>query len=370
MKYPYLRPILPQPETWVPLLETSYAQRYFSNYGPLATRLEGRMTENYLIDGYSSTLVTSNTLGIQAVLNALEVYDRYVILPDFTFSGTLQAVIAAGGKPIVCDVLKETSELDPKSVKAALEKYDDVAAIMHVRCYGFVNDVTPLKKICKAHDIPLVIDAAAALSKPDEQTFGSEYGEIEIFSLHATKVFAIGEGGLIAAPDHISERIRRSVNFGFQSDRTFHDGTNAKMDEFRAAIGFGTLDLIDGIVDNRQKHAALYLELFEGNDFVELFEMPELASWSCFPILVPESNREKCITVFADQGVEVKKYYWPSLSAGYQGRAKLEIMPVDTSLSLQNSVMCLPIYSESPDDFWPGLSQAVRKSLQLLDTTR
>jgi len=308
MKYPYLRPILPEPETWVPLLQTSYAQRYFSNFGPITTRLEGRMTENYLMEGYKSTLVTSNTIGIQATLNALEVYGRYVILPDFTFSGTLQAVIAAGGKPIICDVLKETSELDVQSVEAALEKFDDVAAVIHVRCYGFVNDITPLKKLCNAQDIPLVVDAAAALSKPSDHKFGSKYGEIEIFSLHATKVFAIGEGGL-----SIYERIRRSVNFGFQSDRTFHDGTNAKMDEFRAAIGFGTLDIIEGIVENRQKHAAHYLELFSGHDFVKLFDMPKKASWSCFPILIPNSNREKCITVFADQGVEVKKYYWPSL---------------------------------------------------------
>jgi len=49
---------------------------------------------------------------MQAVLTALNVRGRYVILPDFTFPATLHAVIAAGGKPLICDVSLETGELD------------------------------------------------------------------------------------------------------------------------------------------------------------------------------------------------------------------------------------------------------------------
>ncbi len=366
MKYPYMRPVLPKPESWLPILQTSYDQHYFSNFGPLATQFEKQLAENYLTDGYRATLATSNTLGLQAVLTALDIRGRYVILPDFTFPATLHAVIAAGGKPIICDVLKETGELDPASVKQALSKYGDVAAIIYVRCYGFINDITPFRSICEAHDLLLIVDAAASLAKPSDQSFGSEAGEIEVFSLHATKVFATGEGGVIAAPEAISDKIRRTINFGFNEDRTFHDGINAKMDEYRAAIGLSMLDQIGKIVEHRQSHAAAYKSLVEKYDFIRTFDVDETSAWSCFPIFVPEDHRETCIAFLAEAGVGTKKYYAPGLADGYVGQVALEIVSVENSRYLQNSVLCLPIYSEPIETFWEGLSEAIETSLQKL----
>ena len=75
---------------------------------------------------------------------------------------------------------------------------------MHVRPFGLVRDISPIRDVCIKHDLPLVIDAAAGLGAPsDGAHFGSDYGEIEVFSLHATKVFAVGEGGFIGAPSSI-----------------------------------------------------------------------------------------------------------------------------------------------------------------------
>ena len=362
-KFPYLRPVLPQPEKWVPYLKESYDQHYFSNFGPLASKFQDSLAEQYLNETYEATVVASNTLGMQAVLTALNVRGRYVILPDFTFPATLHAIIAAGGKPLICDVSSETGELDLQSVSQALSRYKDVAAIIHVRCFGFVQDVTSLKALCKTEDIALVIDAAAALAKPKDQIFGSKYEEIEVFSLHATKVFAVGEGGFIAAPEAFSSRLRSAINFGFQSDRSFKDGTNAKMDEFRAAIGLSMLDHVEEIVSHRQHHAALYRAFFQNRDGFKGFDVPDHSSWPCFPICVDKGVRDKIVKTLSDHNIEVKIYYRPGLIDGYQGRYPIEALEVETSQALQNTIICLPIYSEAVELFWPELEIALEKAL-------
>lgn len=366
MKFPFLRPVLPEPEKWVELLSLSYEKRYFSNFGPLATKLEISLADAYLAPNYSAIGVTSNTLGQMAVLQALDVRGKYVVLPDFTFAGTLQAVLGAGGKPVICDVTPETGELCPNSLKTALSKYDDVAVVIYVRCFGFVNDVSSVKEICKSAGVQLMIDAAASLADPKDQKFGSEDGEIEVFSLHATKVFAIGEGGMIAAPNEIKDKIRRAVNFGINPDRTYGDGTNAKIDEFRSAIGLSMLDLIPTLVDFRQQHAERYIELLDEIDGVEILDMPRKASWSCFPILLSVNSREKSSAVFSDHGIEVKKYYWPGLLSAYQGSSHLETVGTPISNDIQDKVLCLPVYSEPLSDFWPNLEVSTRSALELL----
>jgi len=367
MKYPFLRPVLPPPDKWVPLLESSYDSRYFSNFGNLSSQFEARLAKSYFAKDYQATVVTSNTLGQQAVLQSLEVKDKYVILPDFTFAATLQAVIAAGGKPLICDVSPDTGELCPDSLRKTLAAYDDVKAVIHVRCYGFVQDISEIREICRINDIQLIVDAAAALADPADQSFGSADGEIEIFSLHATKVFAIGEGGVIAAPKEKMARIRQSVNFGFMPDRTYFDGTNAKLDEFRSAIGLCMMDMMPDLVGQRQRHAALYQDLLRKYDNVRFLPYPSGPSWSCFPVKLSGARPPNTVEIFNEAGVDIKTFYGPGCMRGYIGQTLLTTLGVTASEQLQEKIICLPVYSDLIDETWPGLAKAVETAFRALE---
>ncbi|MGR3733555.1 DegT/DnrJ/EryC1/StrS family aminotransferase [Pseudophaeobacter sp.] len=81
--------------------------------------------------------------------------------------------------------------------------------MIHVRPFGLRRDLEPTRAVCRAQGVPHMVDAAAGLGNPENAPrFGSEDGELEVFSLHATKVFEIGEGGFIAAPEAILDRIK------------------------------------------------------------------------------------------------------------------------------------------------------------------
>ena len=63
-------------------------------------------------------------------------------------------------------------------------------------------------------------------------------------SLHATKVFGVGEGGLILCRDsELLRRCGRALNFGFDGSRdALTTGFNGKMSEYHAAVGLAALD--------------------------------------------------------------------------------------------------------------------------------
>ncbi|MEL6569301.1 MAG: DegT/DnrJ/EryC1/StrS family aminotransferase [Pseudomonadota bacterium] len=360
MLFPYLKPVIPPPEAWVPHLEASYKAKFFSNFGPLAVRLAEQMSETYLHPSYEGVLCSSNTAGLLAALNAIDVYGKKVILPDFTFAATPQAIFAAGATPVVCDIDPMIWELCPKSLAAALDQHPDVAAVIHVRPFGFVRDISATREICASRDLPLIVDAAAGLGKTDtDHRFGSDHGEIEVFSLHATKVFAIGEGGFVGAPPDMIAKIRRAMNFGFNRDRTYEDGLNGKIDEFRAAIGLSTIEMINGWIDVRRQHAEFYDAYFEALPQHKLIQSPGNSPWAQYPVLFDKDIDNAAIGVFADLGIEIKKYYWPGVNNAYRGRRPIEAMPLPVSESLQNRFACLPIYS----DFKPELGSIMRPRL-------
>ena len=367
MRFPFLRPDLPRPNEWVHFLEPAYDNRYFSNFGGLANRLASLMASAYLSPGYEGLLCSSNTAGLTAVLQALGVTGRKVALPDFTFAATPQAVFAAGATPVVCDVNPATWELSVDSLRSALVAHPDIAVVVHVRPFGLIRDISEIRMVCAEYGLPLLVDAAAGLGAPSDATcFGSDLGEIEVFSLHATKVFAVGEGGFIAAPSPMIQKIKAAMNFGFNADRTYDEGLNAKFDEFHAAIGLAMLAKMDAIVPIRRSHASLYESMFEDSAECQSAGSPGLTPWSTYPVVFNQPVTKQMLGAFADSGIEIKKYYWPGVRRGYVGKRQMHAVDLTHSLAIQDCCACFPIYSDFSNDSAFILEQAVTKTLSTL----
>ena len=92
-----------------------------------------------------------------------------------------------------------------------------------------------------------MVDAAASLGNCGLLTSWLGDEKAVVFSLHATKVLAAGEGGLVVALDHDwAGEIRRWINFGFDANRVASIvGANAKMSEYSAAVALASLDGIE-----------------------------------------------------------------------------------------------------------------------------
>jgi dTDP-4-amino-4,6-dideoxygalactose transaminase len=247
-RIPLLVPDMPSAEELLPWLKRIDESRWYSNFGPLCLELEGRLTTMFderNQDAVHLTTVSNATLGLELALMALDLEPgARVLVPALTFVATATAVARAGLVPVMADVDADSWLLTPAIAEAACSRMK-IAAVMPVATFGCPHDMDAWDSFIAETGLPVVVDAAAA--------FGNQWhtgNATLVFSLHATKSFAAGEGGLVVSRDpELVARVRQLSNFGINLDKSRATpigqvdlpGTNAKMSEYHAAIGLANL---------------------------------------------------------------------------------------------------------------------------------
>lgn len=242
---PVLKPKLPTAEKILPYIEQIDANRWYGNFGPLVLAYEARLAELFGLKPEHVTMVANGTLGLTVALQALEVArGSLCIMPSWTFTATPAAALAAGLTPCFLDVEAETQALSPERVKVALKTITQpVGAVIAVSPFGAPIDVQAWDRFTEETGIPAIIDGAAAFDAMNGALMKAGRTPIMV-SLHATKAFGIGEGGVMItkSPDTMF-RLRKIINFGFESDRlSYRIAINAKPSEYNAAVGLAVLD--------------------------------------------------------------------------------------------------------------------------------
>lgn len=257
-----LVPDLPEPRDVLPYLEEMHAARWYSNFGPLNARFEEAMKLfiNEGVDGQDLNIVTftSATTALEAALRSIGLPEgAHVLIPTLTFPATATAVINAGFIPVLSDVDADSWEMLPHHARRAMAE-QTIDAVMPVSAYGKPIPVNEWDKFSVETGLPVIADTAAALG---QQPAGSNIHMA--FSLHATKPFSVGEGGLLVTPDtELAKRARSWSNFGFSGPRGVISqiGTNAKMGEYYAATGLAQIDRWQQVKFRRQAVLDMYRE--------------------------------------------------------------------------------------------------------------
>jgi dTDP-4-amino-4,6-dideoxygalactose transaminase len=330
--FPFIRPTMPEPREWQHYLAPAYQHRRFTNFGPVHDMLERRITEQLCPPGRVAVLTSSGTAALTAALIAWDVRGK-VLLPSFTFPATLQAVLQAQCEPVFCDVSPQTWEAGLEEVLPCLGR--GVQAVIGVRSFGLCRDFSSLARACSRYSIPLVLDSAAALggTLAGGQRVGGQ-GAIEVFSLHATKVFGIGEGGVLFTAADQADRVKQTINFGIRGD-TIASGFNGKLSEFAAAVGLAVLDRFDDFLSVRRARSARYYEFFRDFPGCACASDPGDPPWQTFPVRLPEAiDAGDFVTRTREAGLELRRYYRPALNDD----------PVAKQLA--NSMVCWPVYSD------------------------
>jgi dTDP-4-amino-4,6-dideoxygalactose transaminase len=246
-RFPVARPRLPYADAILPYLRRIDDNQYYSNFGPLVGEVERRLAERFGVAPDCVTTVSNATAGLTAALQAESRTRRrnvndgpaFCLLPAWTFVATLHAVLAAGLEPYLLDVDEDTWALTPGAVENALDRVPgEPVAVMPVSPFGRPLDMAAWDALSARTGLAVVVDAAAAFDK------GMAGASPAVFSLHATKVLAAGEGGFVVSTEPgLIEEIRKCINFGFYGDRVAQSrAINGKMSEYHAAVTLAALD--------------------------------------------------------------------------------------------------------------------------------
>jgi dTDP-4-amino-4,6-dideoxygalactose transaminase len=245
MTVPVHRPRLPVAERLLPYLRRIDEARWYTNFGPLVTEFEERVAGLFGVPASAVATQANGTQSLTVGLRALGAAPRSLcLMPSWTFVASAAAVMAADLIPYFVDVDKSSWTLSPDRVLAKAGELENVGAVMVVSAFGAPLDTAVWDRFTETTRIPVLIDAAASFDSI-AMTAASPLGSTpQMLSLHATKSFGIGEGGLLmSGDDTFMLRARRIANFGFESERmSVSRGINAKLSEYAAAVGLAALD--------------------------------------------------------------------------------------------------------------------------------
>lgn len=348
----FQRPSLPSTDRIDRYLELSREERWFSNGGPCSRLLQERLADAV---GAYCVPVASGTLGLMAALAAAlederRTPSRRVLMPSFTFVATAQAAVWAGLEPVLADVDSSHWHLDPEVPERVLRESDRFAAVIAVSAFGTPPPAETRQRwerACREAGVPLIVDSAAGFGAVAEDgvAIGSQ-GDVEVVSFHATKPFAIGEGGAVFTRDRaLHERIETAVNFGLGPSREAKmlRGTNAKMSELHAATGLAVLDEFDSILARRRGSAATVRD--QAGPDLGWQRCSELSTFQFLPVASPtEERRDELIRACRDR-VEVRAYYEP-LDLLFPDRWEVAGEGLARTGDLYRRLLCLPMAND------------------------
>lgn len=333
------KPYLPSKEKYKEYVDRIYESGWLTNNGPLVKELEARLAE-YL--GVKHVVVVANgSLALQVAYKAFELKGEVITTP-FSFAATASTIIWEGLKPVFSDIDEETFNLAPQLIEGHIT--DSTSAIVPVHVYGNPCNVEQIQEIADKHNLRVIYDAAHAFGVQYKGESILKHGDISTLSFHATKLFHSIEGGaIITESDEVASKVRKLINFGITGPELIDDlGTNAKMNEFEAAMGLCVLDDVEEILKSRKNLYREYQDHFMGLDIrFQCWNKNSDINGAYFPVLF-QSERELIETKnkLEMNGFLTRRYFYPSLNTVYDNDV---VCPVSESVS--SRVLCLPIYA-------------------------
>ena len=352
------RATLPALEDYIKYLREIWATRWLTNDGQLLQlfrqRLESYLGVNRLV------LVANGTLALHLALKALELKGEVITTP-FTFAATTNAILWEGLVPVFADIDPNTFNIDPRQVEKKIT--GRTAAILATHVYGNPCDVEELERIASQHNLKLIYDAAHAFGVEYKGGSVLAYGDLSTLSFHATKVFNTIEGGaVVARNEELFEKLKLMRNHGIKSeDEVVLPGTNAKMNEFQAAMGLCNLESIDASILSRKRIYENYREKLShtGIQFQEVGA--SRYNYAYMPVCFGSAQqRDQVYSELIENGIKPRKYFFP-LTVGFdyfqrEGVNLVKQYGLETARDVANRVLCLPLY---PDLEIPAVDRIV-----------
>jgi len=210
--------------------------------------------------------VNSGTAALHLSLLAAGIESgREVITTPYTFCATVNAIIHAGGTPVLVDIDLTTLNLDPAAVDAAVTPR--TAALLPVHFAGRPASLTRLGGIAERHGLVVIDDAAHAFGAAVGSRRIGAATDITAFSFHAVKNVTTGEGGMVTTNRaDWAERIRVMALHGMSRDawaryagrgaaqyEVVEAGFKYNMMDLQAAIGLQQLARVDAMQAHRRR---------------------------------------------------------------------------------------------------------------------
>jgi len=342
------RPLLPPIRKVNKKIKEIWKSKWLTNMGIQHQTLESAL-KKYLHVPYL-TLFCNGTIALQLAFQALKLKDEVITTP-FTFAATVNALYQNNLKPIYCDIKFEDFNINPELIEDLITS--KTSAILPVHVFGNPCNIEQISKIAEDNNLKVIYDAAHCFGVEYKNKGIGNYGDISMFSFHATKTFHTLEGGALTYNNsELSKNLCLLKNFGIKNEEEIIlPGINAKMNELQAAIGLLNLQLVNEEIEKRKKLIYIYkenLKFIEGIKYLD--EKKNIKyNYQYFPILIDENefnyNRDHVYEYLKKYNIFSRKYFFP-LCTDYKFVRREKQIQIPNSERVANQILCLPLYGD------------------------
>jgi dTDP-4-amino-4,6-dideoxygalactose transaminase len=332
----------------------------FSNFGPINQRFEQELTETVFGAGQCVT-VCNATIGLMVAMRQVLGEDRprqrrYALMPSFTFAAVAHAAIWNGLTPLFCDIDRQTWLPSADHEEELLKRYQGkIAVVVPYATFGNNLDLHRYDELSDRYRVPVVVDAAASLGAldADGRGFGSGFRWPVVFSMHATKTFATGEGGVVYCADvDRMKTIRAMCSFGFEAPRVATlPGLNGKLSEVGALTALLQLRKFEGVVEHRRVLSEAYRRYLP--EWIHQEMRGKRQSYAFQSVLLKESlapMRTKIVEILRNCGIGASTYFSPHLAEQpYFAKHSVVASSLGVTQEISERVLTLPMYDAMTD---------------------
>ena len=284
-----------------------------------------------------------------------------VIVPSLTYAACIQAILAVGAVPVMCESNPETLLIDPEDVAARITEH--TRAIMPVHYCGQACDMDTLLALAESHRCRVVEDAAHAFGSTYKGKPIGSFGHVTCFSFDPIKIITCGEGGAVVVDDdEVAERMRQKRILGIDKE-TWHryhnqralsyavvtNGYRYHMPNFSAAIGLVQLEKMSAFIARRRAVCLRYDEAFTPLSGVRPLRVDYAeAAPFMYVLRVPNGHRGTFIATLKKSGVDTGIHYIPNHQHPFFAPFSRGPLPVADRLG--EEIVTLPLFSDISDD--------------------
>ncbi len=341
------RSSMPDLDEYVEEIRGLWETHWLTNMGAKHEELKSRLKEYLGVDRIE--LMVNGHMALEMSLQALDLKGEVITTP-FTFASTTHAIVRNGLTPVFCDIDPEDFTIDVSKLEGLIT--DKTCAILPVHVYGNICRIEEIEEIAKRHGLKVIYDAAHTFGETYKDRGVGSFGDVSIFSFHATKVYNTIEGGAVCFKDEaLGVKLNELRDFGIKDEETVTGiGANAKMNEFAAAMGLCNLRHVDGEIEKRKAAFERYFERLSGIEGLKLpvIQKDVRKNYGYFPVVFDEEilgfNRDAVFKKLSENGISARKYFYPLTSEFdcYKGECKGE---TPTALKISKSVLTLPVFA-------------------------
>lgn len=340
---------MPLLDEYVDRIKDIWDNRWLTNKGKFHQEFEAKLIE--YLDISNVSLFTNGHMALEVGIESMNLTGEVITTP-FTYASTTQAIVRNRLTPVFCDINEDDYTIDVNKIEELIT--DKTSAIIPVHVYGNACNVDEIDKIAKKYNLKVIYDAAHSFGEVYNGRGIASYGDASMFSFHATKVFHTIEGGAFTYnDDSITNKLEKLKCFGIESEEVVDEiGTNAKMNEFQAAMGLCNLEHIEEEIAKRKKVVERYRKRLRNVKGIKIVEEQAglKSNYAYFPVLFNKEefgfDRDDVCNVLANNNIFARKYFYPLTSSFECYKGKFDINETPVAKYVSENILTLPLYAD------------------------